>query len=431
MSLRPFRSPAHIVAVVCAAEIIGMTPFSMFVALQPQLQREWSLSNTTSGWISSAYYGGYMLAVPVLASLTDRLDARRVWLGAIVLAASAALGFSTLADGPITAVLCQGLAGAGLAGTYMPGLKVMDDRIAGVLHPRQVAFYTTSFSLGASGSYFLVGLLAEALPWRDAIAIAALGPFIGWLLVYAALEPVAPDAAGVEPGRSSSRQQPLSGAAEAPAFSGVRRLHMSFLAASAQWRDVLRSADSMRYVVAYACHMWELFGMRAWLVPFLVFCSTLHGAAFAAPTTLAALLALAGIPSSFAGAELSARFDRRHVVIGIMLLSALTGISVGLLTPRAWPLILGVSLAHHGLVMADSAALTSGLVAVSPVHSRGTAMALYSMTGFAAASAASFAIGSVLDLLGGQSTTSWPLAFAVMVSSNFLGAALLWRSRPT
>ena len=99
-----------------------MTPFSMFVALQPLLQGEWALSNTTSGWISSAYYGGYMLAVPVLASLTDRYDARSVWLAAIALAAAAAWGFSALAHGPISAALCQALAGAGLAGTYMPGL---------------------------------------------------------------------------------------------------------------------------------------------------------------------------------------------------------------------------------------------------------------------------------------------------------------------
>lgn len=376
-----------------------MTPFSMFLALQPHLQREWGLSNTASGWIASAYYGGYMVAVPVLASLTDRLDARTVWLGAITLAALGALGFSTFADGVLTAAICQALAGAGLAGTYMPGLKVMDDRIPGVLHPRLVAFYTTSFSLGSSGSYFLVGQLVEAFPWRTAIAVAALGPVAGWLLVYLTLQRVAPHPRAV---------------ADTPA---------------GRWRDVVRSADSMRYVAGYACHMWELFGMRAWLVPFLTFCAALHGPTFATATTLAAMLALAGIPASFAGAELSARFDRRYVVAGIMLLSATTGLAVALLASQPWPLLLGVSLVHHALVMADSAALTSGLVAVSPAASRGTAMALYSMTGFAAASVASFAIGGVLDMMGGQSLTSWAVAFGVMVSSNLLGAALLLRSR--
>jgi MFS family permease len=397
--IRPVRSPAKIVAVVCAAEIAGMAPFSMFLALQPTLQPEWHLSNTTSGWIASAYYAGYMVSVPVLASLTDRWDARTVWLAAITLAALGAIGFGTIAGGPLTAALFQAIAGAGLAGTYMPGLKLMDDRIAGVLHPRLVAFYTTSFSLGSSGSYFLVGQLVEQFHWRTAIATAALGPAAAWLLIYLTLDRVAP--------------VPATG----PRHSGGR------------WRDVLGSADSLRYVGAYACHMWELFGMRAWLVPFLVFCTTLHGPTFAAPTTVAALLALSGIPSSFAGAELSARFERRHVVMAIMIMSATTGIVVGAVASQAWALILSVSVLHHALVMADSAALTSGLVAVAPPQSRGTAMALYSMTGFAAAAFASLAIGGVLDLLGGQSATSWAFAFVVMVSSNLLGAALIARGR--
>ena len=382
-------------AIVCTAEIVGMTPFSMFLALQPVLQREWDLSNTTSGWIASAYYGGYMLAVPVLASLTDRFDARRVWLSAISLAALGAIGFGAFAQGPLTAVICQAIAGAGLAGTYMPGLKVMADRIPGTLHPRLVAFYTTSFSLGSSGSYFLVGQLIEHLPWRIAIALAASGPVAGWLLVYLGLGYVRPHA---------------SEHASAP---------------GARWRDVLRSSESMRYVAAYSCHMWELFGMRAWLVPFFVFCASVHGPTIAAPTTLAAVLALAGIPASFLGAELSARFDRRIVVITLMLMSAATGMIVGLLVSQSWALILSVSLLHHALVMSDSAALTSGLVAVSPPQSRGTAMALYSMAGFGTASVASFAIGGVLDLFGGQSLTSWPIAFAVIVASNLVGAALL------
>jgi MFS family permease len=397
--VRSVRSPAKIVAVVCAAEIAGMVPFSMFLALQPLLQGEWALSNTTSGWIASAYYAGYMLAVPVLAGLTDRWDARTVWLGAIMLAASGAIGFGTVADGPLTAALFQAIAGAGLAGTYMPGLKLIDDRIAGPLHPRLVAFYTTSFSLGSSGSYFVIGQLVELFHWRSAIAAAALGPAAAWLLIYLTLDRVAP----------------------AP--------HPTSPAPGGRWRDVLQSADSMRYVAAYACHMWELFGMRAWLVPFLVFCTALHGPTFAAPATLAAMLALAGIPSSFAGAELSARFERRYVVIAIMLMSAIIGIIVGAIASQSWALILGVSVLHHALVMADSAALTSGLIAVSPPRSRGTAMAVYSMTGFAAASVGAFAVGGVLDLFGGQSLTSWAAAFAVIVSSNILGAALLSRGR--
>jgi MFS family permease len=91
--------------------------------------------------------------------------------------------------------------------------------------------------------------------------------------------------------------------------------------------------------------------------------------------------------------------------------------------------ILSVSVVHHGLVMADSAALTSGLVTVSPPQSRGTAMALYSMVGFGAAAFASFATGAVLDAMGGQSVSSWAVAFVVIVASNLLGVAVLARAR--
>jgi MFS family permease len=162
-------------------------------------------------------------------------------------------------------------------------------------------------------------------------------------------------------------------------------------------------------------------------VPFFVFCETVRGATFAGAGTLAALVSLVGIPSSIAGAELSARRDRCRLVVSIMLASAATSVLVGPTSLRPWAVIVTVSVAYSALIGADSAALTSGIVAVSPALSRGTAMALYSMAGFAAASAGAFAIGGVLDLLGGQSVWSWTVAFAVMGASNLVGAVLLNR----
>ena len=389
-----------LVGIVCAAEILGMAPFSMFLALEPRLRDVWHLSNTASGWISSAYYAGYMVAVPVLVSVTDRVDARTVWLGSTALAAASALGFGLTAQGIATAVLFQFLAGAALAGTYMPGLKLIADRIGGIIHPRYVAFYTTSFTVGSSASFYFIGRLESWLPWRAAVAAAALGPAIAWILTFAFLPSAGPRAV----------EQPAD---------AVRH-----------WKAVARSADAIRYVLAYACHMWELFAVRAWLVPFLVFVESMHGrAAFAGAATLAALISLVGVPASLAGAELSARVDRRRLVTVVMVLSAATSFLVGLTISTNWAIVIAAAVIYTAFVSADSAALTSGIVAVSPPESRGTAMALYSMAGFAAASAGSFAVGALLDLLGGQSAASWALAFAMIGSSNIVGAILLARAR--
>jgi predicted MFS family arabinose efflux permease len=377
-----------------------MAPFSMFLALEPRLREVWHLSNTGSGWISSAYYAGYMVAVPVLVSVTDRIDARTVWLGSTALAALSALGFGLTAHGVATAVVFQFLAGASLAGTYMPGLKLLADRIGASVHPRYVAFYTTSFTVGSSASFYFIGRLESWLPWRTAVAAAALGPAIAWILAFAFLPPSA--SRGVERSADVGRH----------------------------WKAVARSADAIRYVLAYACHMWELFAVRAWLVPFLVFVESRHGRpAFAGAATLAAVISLAGVPASLAGAELSARLDRRRLVTVVMLLSAATSLFVGLTIPTTWTVVIVMALVYTIFVSADSAALTSGIVAVSPPESRGTAMALYSMAGFAAASAGSFAVGVLLDLLGGQSTASWALAFAMIGGSNIVGAIVLGRAR--
>jgi predicted MFS family arabinose efflux permease len=391
-----FPSPGRLVAIVCAAEVLGMAPFSMFLALQPNLKLEWSLSNTAAGWISGSYYAGYMLAVPLLASLTDRYDARSVWLAATAIGAAAAAGFALAADGLWTAFVWQFLAGISLAGTYMPGLKMIADRMPGVPHPRHVAFYTTSFTIGSSLSFFAVGQLAALYPWRVAIGAIAAGPVVAWLLGCFGL-------------RAASLAR---GHAEA----GDRH-----------WQQVARSGSVMRYVLAYACHTWELFAMRAWLVPFLTF-ANLAGAP-ASATTLAALVGLVGVPASLAGAELSARLDRRRLVVSIMLLSVAISLLFGLSSSQPWYVVLALGVLYSAFISADSAALTSGVIAVSPPRSRGTAMAIYSTAGFAAASAGSVAIGVVLDLAGGQSSATWAVAFALIGVPNLVGAAFLLRGR--
>jgi MFS family permease len=374
-----------------------MTPFSMFLALQPRLQEAWTLSNTASGWISSAYFTGYMLALPVLGGLTDRVDARGVWLGACALAGVGSVGFALLAEGIWTAVLLQLVTGAGLAGTYMPGLKVITDRLAELPRPRHVAFYTTSFTVGSSLSFWIIGHLESAVSWRAAVAWSSTGPLAGCLLVWLVL-----------------RRVPVSRHARV-----APRVHV---------KAVLRSADSMRYVVGYAAHVWELFALRAWVVPFLVFCQGWRGTdSPVAVATLAALVSLVGVPSSLAGAELTSRAPRRQIIISVMLASILISL---LVVPAAfvswWLLILAVC-GYNALISADSAALTSGIVAVAPAASRGTAMAIYSTLGFAAASAGTFAVGVALDLLGGQSILSWTVAFAIMSLPNLIGAVAIRR----
>src|SRR5438477_8878777 len=116
---------------MCAAHVTSMAGFSTYATLLPRLQEEWSLNNSQAGFISGAFFAGYMAAVPLLTSLTDRVDARRIYLVSSVAAAAALAGMALLATGLASAAILQLAAGAGIAGTYMPGLRALTGNVPG------------------------------------------------------------------------------------------------------------------------------------------------------------------------------------------------------------------------------------------------------------------------------------------------------------
>ncbi|MEK6592489.1 MAG: MFS transporter, partial [Pseudomonadota bacterium] len=105
------QSAVRLTLTVCLAEALSMTGFAAFTTLLPQLQREWSLSNSEAGAVGGIFYAGYMLAVPVLTSLTDRMDSRRVYLVACLLSTAGAAGFALFAQGFWSALVFQFLIG--------------------------------------------------------------------------------------------------------------------------------------------------------------------------------------------------------------------------------------------------------------------------------------------------------------------------------
>src|SRR5688572_16002317 len=144
---RPTSAPPsapRITATLCGAEIFGMLGFSAVPALLPELQRAWSLSATEAGTLTGAFFAGYMVAVPLLTALTDRIDARKIYLGATLMASLANLGLALFARDFASGLALQILAGVGLAGMYMPGLKLLSDHVTGPKQSRFVAFYTSS-----------------------------------------------------------------------------------------------------------------------------------------------------------------------------------------------------------------------------------------------------------------------------------------------
>ncbi|TMA15891.1 MAG: MFS transporter, partial [Deltaproteobacteria bacterium] len=161
------------VPILIAAHVCSMLGFSTFAALLPQLRDEWSLSNAQAGVVGGVFFGGYIASVSYWTALTDRGDGRRVYAVGSLVAAAASAGFGWLARGFASALLFQALLGVGIAGTYMPGLRLLSDRISGSKQSRSIAFYTASFGLGTALSLALAGAVASRAGWKAAFLVAA------------------------------------------------------------------------------------------------------------------------------------------------------------------------------------------------------------------------------------------------------------------
>ena len=382
---------------VCISEILSVAAIMYFPALLPNFQAEWALTNTEAGWISGIYFGGYAASVPILVSLTDRVDPRKIYLLSAGLGAVSLMGFGLVAQGTWTATAFRLLAGISFAGTYMPGVRVLSDRISGAKQSRAISFYTASIGVGNALSVFLAGWLTGHFDWRWAAILMGLCPVAGVVLFAFAVRPKPPETV-------------------------VQAVRTSFL----DFRPALRNRSALGYMLGYAAHCWELFGFRSWMVAFMFFSLSLQpqiNSKFS-PQSLVTLILLAGVPASILGNEGALHWGRRRFITIVMIISGLIGCLIGFAAGLTFIMAAGLCFAYWIAIITDSGSLNAGLVSAAKAEEAGRTMALYSFVGLSMGFLAPLAVGAVLDITGGG-IAGWGMAFATLGLVAMSGAVWL------
>ena len=389
MDLRQPLLPA-----VCGAEILGLAGYSIVPALLPQFIAAWSLTNTQAGWLAGIMSAGYMLVVVPLVSLTDRQPARRIYLASSALSALSCFGIA-LCDGLLPALGFRAVAGVALAGMYMPGLQAITYDAEGTMRARIAAFYSSSFTIGASLS-FLLGRIGTMLGWRSAFVVAGILSTAGVIIAWAALP----------------RGDP-----------SVARETQPVLAL----RPVLKNRDALVLIFGYAAAIWGSIGLRQWIVVFLAFCAAdQSGVAGEVWIMLAvgALISFLGVPAGLLGNELSIRYGLRNIGTLVFLLSAFTGGLFGFTAILPYVTVLWLAVAIGFIVQGNFSNLTSGVLAVAAPRHRGATIGVYSCIGFGAGFLGTVLFGVTLDLFGGTSQlAAWTLSFGTCGLACLAGAA--------
>ncbi len=387
------RSSVGLIAVFCAAQTFAQLGAFAFPALLPGFFDEWRLSHTEAGWLSGIFFGAYSAAVPLLVTLTDRIEARKIYIAAVALTALSHLGMALLAEGFLSGLTFRILAGIGWAGTYMVGLKALTDHLEGTMQSRGVAAHAASIGISGSLSFLLAGVMATWFDWHAAFIAGTVGALAA-LAVAATLFPK-----DAPPPERPPGQKLLD------------------------FKPVFKNRSAMAYAIGYCVHTWEMFVVRSWVVTFLVFTAAQSGGPinFLIPTVVAMLMELIGTVMSVVGNEMAVRFGRRRWILTVMACSMAVSLVVGFSSAWGYGVAAAICLLYNALIYADSASLTAGTVGSAEPGRRGATLAIHAMMGYGGGFVGPLVMGVLLDWLGGESVRNWGLGFAHLAVIMLVG----------
>ena len=399
-----WATPTRLVAVICAAQVLVQIGAFFWPALLPGMMPRWQLSNSEAGWITASFYGAYMVSVPLLVTLTDRVDPKRVYLFGVACTVAGHLLFALLAEGFWSALILRALTGMGWAGTYMTGLKLLADRVDARMMSRATAGHAASIGISGALSFATGDLIAALAGWQAAFLAAAATAAAAWIVIALVVPPQA---------------------SAAPAAKDGKGLY--------DFRPVFRNSSAMAYAIAYCVHTLEMSALRGWGVAFLGYVATTTGstaASLLSPAIVVTALGLIGTLASVAGNEAAIRFGRRRLIVIAMAASVLIGAGIGYLGSLSYAVAAALLTIYGIVVWLDSSSLTAGAAGTAEPSRRGATLAVHSMLGYAGGFVGPLLVGWMLDISGGMSPGGWGLAFFSIAVLMALALATFCAIRP-
>ncbi|MBT6094108.1 MAG: MFS transporter [Rhodospirillaceae bacterium] len=366
--------------------IMNMVGFLAPAAVLPQILDDWQLSEKAGGLLTGALFGGYALSSPFLSALTDRIDAKRIMLAALIASACAGYGIAYLADGLWSTVGFRVIAGFGLAGYYMPGLKLIADLLEGDRRMRTAAVYPSMFALGGAGPFFVASILDAPADWRWIFVISGHAALIAFVIV-ALLVPGSPN-------------------------NTTGSAHVKFHAAFGR---AVRNKGVQAYSLAAVGHISEIFSFRSWIIASMIFGISLPINQSFTEWNLpfvAALSTVITVPASVMFARLSMTGDRRKIVAFIALSSASVAVIMAFSIHGSFLTFCLLLMVYGVTTFGDTATLSGGVVMHADAESRGAALAVFSLCGFGGGMVGPIVIGLLIESFGGRlAPDAWSAAY--------------------
>ncbi|MBV8203099.1 MAG: MFS transporter, partial [Acidobacteria bacterium] len=332
----------RMLALLAAAELLGMSLWFAASAVAPQLSARWSLSGSQAGWLTTIVQLGFVAgtACAALLNLADVVAARRLFAGAAALGALANAAL-VWAPGYGVALACRFATGFVLAGVYPPAMKM----VATWFRARR------GLAIGTVVGALTVGKATPYLvhAWRGAgvtgvVLIASAGALAAALLVLARYR-------------------------DGPYPFAPRPFHWGLAA------EVLRIRSFRLATGGYLGHMFELYSFWTWIPAFLAASAVARGGYSPAAVSLASFGTIAvGGAGCVWGGLVADRTGRERLVTIALASSGTCALAIGFLFGTSLALVTLLAWVWGFFVIADSAQFSALVTESVPQHAVGTAL---------------------------------------------------------
>lgn len=387
------ESPARwrALALVAAAELLGMSLWFSASAVAPALKAEWGLTDSATAWLTLAVQLGFVAGtlVSALGNLPDVFSTRRLFAVSAWLGAAANAGLALSARGAMSAVALRFLTGFFLAGVYPPGMKILATwfrRGRGAA----LGILVGGIALGKAFPY-LVNAVGHSA-WRvNVLAVSGFAILGGAIVLFFV--------------------------GDGPHATPAARFDVSQIAKVFGNRGV-RLAD-----FGYFGHMWELYAMWTWVPVFLRASFAAHGARPSLAEGASFLVIGSGAIGCVAAGLLADRIGRTAVTSWAMGVSGACCLFVGLLFDASPGVLLVVAAVWGAAVVADSAQFSACVTELGDPRYMGTALTIQTCVGFLLTMVSIELVPLAVTAVG------WRWAFAVLAPGPALGVAAMLRLR--
>ncbi len=275
------RGARYALALLLAVNLLNYVDRQALYAVFPLIKADLNLSDTSLGFLGSAFMLCYMLAAPLFGRWGDRSNRSRLAAGGLAVWSLATM-FSGLAGSYRSLLAARSLVGVGEAsfGTVSPGL--LSDYVPRERRGRTLSLFFLAIPVGSALGYILGGQLGQAFGWHTAFLLVGLP---GLLLVVPLYFLRDPGHSGLQ--TESRRPEPL--------LSELRRF--------------LENRTYVQATLSMAAMTFALGGLAQWAPSFL---QRSFGLEVARGSTLFGMITVgAGIVGTLSGGWLGDYFQRR------------------------------------------------------------------------------------------------------------------------